>query len=231
MADSNSYSSFPCRVLCFIYCTHSARKHLQYISDFCAKQSQNSSGGRSEKLAVLEQLLEDIIESKGARNTVGVVFVDRRITALALYDYFRNRSKGISNGTWVRVKDTEFDRTINKCISNTIFAPKLVTDQKNFDLSNRQFQEMNFSADELDAAVINDVLQDALPEGMTMETLMDIEPSPTESYKGGSTIDQDSINKQHRTIKWCEHVSSPLLHTHYHVCFNHAPPRIPLTAT
>jgi hypothetical protein len=152
-------------------------------------------------LAVLEQLLEDIIESKGAKNTVGVVFVDRRITALALYDYFRNRRKGISNGTWVRVKDTEFNRKVTKSSSNLSFAPKLMRDGKRFDLTSRQFQDMNFSAEELDAEVINDVLLDALPKGMDMNTLMDIEPSAIESILAGNS-DNEQTSKQHRTIKW-----------------------------
>ena len=182
----------------------SARKHLLYISDFCAKQCQNSNGGRSEKLAVLEQLLEDIIESKGAKNTVGVVFVDRRITALALYDYFRNRQKGIDDGTWVRVKDTEFNRSVKEESSGVPFAPQIVKERNAFDLSSRKFQDMNFSADQLDAEVINDVLQDALPEGIDMKALMEVEPTSIESYNHYSPINDDDAVKQHRTIKWYE---------------------------
>ena len=54
------------------------KTQVQDISDFCTKQCENDpNGGRTEKLAVLEQLLEDIIEARGAENTVGVVFVDR----------------------------------------------------------------------------------------------------------------------------------------------------------
>jgi len=141
--------------------------------------------------------LEDVIESKGAKNTVGVVFVDRRISALALYDYFRNRRKGVADGTWVRVKDTEFNRKPTEQ-ADLSFAPRLAKNGP-IDLSNRQFQDMNFCADELDAAIINDVLQDALPEGMDLDTLMDIEPSPL--FNGGGSASLET-SKQHRTIRW-----------------------------
>ena len=60
---------------------------------------------------------------------------------------------------------------------------------------------MNFSAEELDAEVINDVLLDALPKGMDMNTLMDIEPSAIESILAGNS-DNEQTSKQHRTIKW-----------------------------
>ena len=180
-----------------------AKKYLEYISEFCAEKCKTCpSGGKTEKLAVLEQLLEDIIESKGAENTVGVVFVDRRITALALYDYFRTRTKDIANETWIRVKDTPFNRLIGNETRDDLFAPNVLkTSGKNrFDLSSQQFQEMNFSKDELDAEIMNDVLESALPEGVSMKDLLDLEPSPMEHdiHIG----DNDDGNTKHRTIRW-----------------------------
>ena len=177
-------------------------------------------------MAVLEQLLEDIIESKGAKNTVGVVLVDRRITALALYDYFRHRGRGIADGTWIRVKDTEFNRSCSAgsgtCTGTgsdhedaTVFAPNVMRGRgkrKRLDLTNRLFEDMTgFSREELDAEVINDVLQDALPDGVDMKDLLDLEPSPMDSSCSAMDMDHGNTNKSchevevdinHRTIKW-----------------------------
>jgi hypothetical protein len=180
-----------------------AKKYLEYISEFCAEKCKICpNGGKTEKLAVLEQLLEDIIESKGAENTVGVVFVDRRITALALYDYFRTRTREIANETWIRVKDTPFNRVIDNDTRDDWFAPNVLkTGGKNrFDLSSQHFQEMNFSKDELDAEIMNDVLESALPEGVSMKDLLDLEPSPMEhdTHIG----DNNDGNTKHRTIRW-----------------------------
>lgn len=41
---------------------------------------------RTKKIAILEKLAEEVTEERGSNNTVGVVIVDIRITALALYD-------------------------------------------------------------------------------------------------------------------------------------------------
>ncbi len=146
--------------------------------------------------------MEDIIESKGAKNTVGVVFVERRITALALYDYFRNRSEGIANGTWLRVKDTKFRRKITTDTSRLTFAPKMIRDnKKRLDLSSMVFQDMNFSAEELEADIMNDVLVDALPKGYDMKALLDIEPSPIEPSQYDISVNAERGEK-HQTIRW-----------------------------
>lgn len=137
------------------------KKQLQKISIFCAKQCESDpNGGRTEKLAVLEQLLEDIIESNGAANTVGVVFVDRRITALALYDYFRTRDKSIAAGNWIRVKDTKFNRLPDDrdiCTLEEVVKSK----EKNsaFDISNSQFQDIPFDIEDIENSLICDVIQ------------------------------------------------------------------------
>jgi hypothetical protein len=130
------------------------------------------------------------------------VFVDRRITALALYDYFRTRTREIANETWIRVKDTPFNRVIDNDTRDDWFAPNVLkTGGKNrFDLSSQHFQEMNFSKDELDAEIMNDVLESALPEGVSMKDLLDLEPSPMEhdTHIG----DNNDGNTKHRTIRW-----------------------------
>jgi hypothetical protein len=53
----------------------------------------------------LEELIETLIEEKGGRKTIGLVFVERRITALALHCYFLWRHERIADGransSWV----------------------------------------------------------------------------------------------------------------------------------
>jgi hypothetical protein len=135
------------------------------LSDFCTKICEHDpNGGRTEKLAVLEQLLEDTIESNGASNTVGVVFVDRRITALALYDYFRNRDKGIKLGNWIRVEDTVYNRRPGKENINITLEAIIKSKKKkaDFDISNSQFQDGPFQIEDIENSFLCDIL-----EGMT----------------------------------------------------------------
>jgi hypothetical protein len=60
---------------------------------------------------------------------------------------------------------------------------------------------MNFTNDELDAEIINNVLESCLPAGITMKDVEDLEPSPIES---SSSIDPSRINddNQYREIRW-----------------------------
>ena len=50
----------------------------------------------------LEELLEEQIEEHGGAETVGLVFTERRITAMALHNYFLYRSKELDRGKWTR---------------------------------------------------------------------------------------------------------------------------------
>ena len=78
-------------------------QHLLTIAAFCEEQCKLCPhGGRSDKLMALEEQLERLIEKHGSADTVGLVFVDRRITALALHAFFRQRQKAIDQGTWTR---------------------------------------------------------------------------------------------------------------------------------
>ena len=58
--------------------------------------------GRTDKLLALEELLEEEIEEFGGRDTVGLVFVERRVTAMALHNYFQWRA--IKGGKLTRAK-------------------------------------------------------------------------------------------------------------------------------
>ena len=78
-------------------------QHLLRIADYCDEQFKSCPwNGRSDKLLALEEQLEQLIEHHGSAETVGIVFVERRITALALHDFFRARQAGIDEGTWIR---------------------------------------------------------------------------------------------------------------------------------
>ena len=50
----------------------------------------------------LEELLEGEIEQHGGTDTVGLVFVERRITAMALHNYFLWRESKIDHGAFAR---------------------------------------------------------------------------------------------------------------------------------
>jgi hypothetical protein len=50
----------------------------------------------------LEELLEVEIEEHGGAETVGLVFVERRITAMALHNYFLYRNEKFEEGKWTR---------------------------------------------------------------------------------------------------------------------------------
>ncbi|CAB9506327.1 Dicer-like protein 1 [Seminavis robusta] len=81
-------------------------QYLQAIAEFCDRQARNCPcGGRSDKLLALEQLLEEQIEVNGTAETVCLVFVERRITALALNDFFRFRLKHLATDNWNRATE------------------------------------------------------------------------------------------------------------------------------
>lgn len=152
--------------------------HLKLISEFCNNISESCpDGGRTEKLAILEELLEEVIEGKGSDNTVGVVFVDRRITALALYDYFRARSKGLKVNTWVRVADTQWSRKFKKNELNTIIKTSSDTEKNekkkknSFDINSTQFEDFDIEMEDLDNTMIHNVVNDTLPIGMNVENI------------------------------------------------------------
>lgn len=67
---------------------HCLLNYLQAVVSFCQKQTKREGrlGGRSDKLLKLEALLKEQLESRD--DSVGLVFVQRRITAMALHNYF-----------------------------------------------------------------------------------------------------------------------------------------------
>jgi ERCC4-related helicase len=83
-----------------------AVQHLQTIALFADELCRSCPHeGRRDKLLALEELLEHEIEDATNPNTVGLVFVERRITALALSDYFRHRTEQVRAGAWVRAQE------------------------------------------------------------------------------------------------------------------------------
>jgi len=66
--------------------------HLQFLIDFCVRECKvYPKDGRSDKLVVLEEILSDLVGKESCDENVGVVFVERRITALALHEYLRKK--------------------------------------------------------------------------------------------------------------------------------------------
>ena len=63
--------------------------HLVAILNYCQQQMRRQSGGRSNKLLTLEKLLKE--QLSGREGSVGLVFVQRRITAKALHAYFHRQ--------------------------------------------------------------------------------------------------------------------------------------------
>lgn len=78
--------------------------HMRRIEEFCNQEIKVLPNmGRNDKLLALEELVETLIEENGSTNTIGLVFVQRRITALALHSYFTWRSNQVVNsmsGKW-----------------------------------------------------------------------------------------------------------------------------------
>ena len=66
--------------------------HLNFLVRFCEKECKvYANNGRSNKLIVLENILHDLVCKDHSKENVGVVFVERRITALALHEYLRKK--------------------------------------------------------------------------------------------------------------------------------------------
>ena len=57
--------------------------------------------GRNDKILALEELIETLIEERGGTEAIGLVFVERRITAIALHCYFVWRKQQIHGRTSV----------------------------------------------------------------------------------------------------------------------------------
>eukprot|EP00536_Pseudo-nitzschia_multiseries_P005215 jgi/Psemu1/11980/gm1.11980_g len=79
---------------------HRALNHLRRIEAFCNQETKVlPNTGRNDKLLALEELIETLVEENGGTKTIGLVFVERRITAIALHCYFAWRNEQIVDGT------------------------------------------------------------------------------------------------------------------------------------
>ena len=73
-----------------------AVSHLKRIEEFCSQETKYLPHmGRNDKMLALEELIETLIEEQGGAKTIGLVFVERRITAIALQCYFLWRNQQI----------------------------------------------------------------------------------------------------------------------------------------
>lgn len=76
-----------------------AVSHLKRIGEFCSQETKYLPHmGRNDKILALEELIETLIEDQGGAKTIGLVFVERRITAIALQCYFLWRNQRILDG-------------------------------------------------------------------------------------------------------------------------------------
>lgn len=82
-----------------------AVKYLERLVTFCDEQCQTHPKlGRSDKLLALEELVLQQVRERG--DAVGLIFVKRRATALALNEYFRRRSKAIeTDRSWPSARE------------------------------------------------------------------------------------------------------------------------------
>jgi hypothetical protein len=70
--------------------------HLRRIEEFCNQEIKILPNmGRNDKILALEELIEKLVEEKGGMKAIGLVFVERRITAIALHSYFLWRNRQI----------------------------------------------------------------------------------------------------------------------------------------
>jgi hypothetical protein len=178
------------------------------ISSICEKLcKQDVDGGRTEKLAILEQILEMEIEYDGTENAVGVVFVDRRITALALHNYFKEREKALDQGLpWPRVADSRWSRLPNRQSSFKFVSNDPIPSWENndrFDYENFPPHFVKEKIHQIDDQIIRQILIDTTPEEINIQDLVSkYEDKPDElpllqRYK---TIRSDMLVRQSNQI-------------------------------
>ncbi len=102
-----------------------AVEHLKRIEEFCNHEIKFLPNmGRNGKVLALEELIETLIEERGGAKTIGLVFVERRITAIALECYFVWRNQQILDGVSSGVRTGwQFAREVRRQTSraDTIF--------------------------------------------------------------------------------------------------------------
>ena len=97
------------------------KKQLGDIANFCENVYENKPElACSDKLMVLEQLLDDIFSVDGSNEIVGVIFVERRITALALHGYLRSK--------WRIIRSTREENENNNIINDDDDRPIIKCD-------------------------------------------------------------------------------------------------------
>ena len=192
----------------FLFCS-SVRKHLLMIVSICEELcKQDADGGRTEKLATLEEILEMEVEYNGTENAVGVVFVDRRITALALHNYFKEREKALDQGLkWPRVADSRWSRLPKRRTSFNFVSsdPSPSSEEKTGTLNLDNFPSLVTDNDvqNIDDDMIRQILFDTLPEEINfqdvaaMEQDQPIESPTAQRYK---TIRSDMLVRQSNQI-------------------------------
>lgn len=183
----------------------SAINHLNHISTYCKEISTKCpNGGKSEKVALLEQLLEDIIECKNSKNTIGVVFVEKRITAVALVDYFRTRLKLLKLGKWLRVENTRYSRRAKKQDYQINLDVPIVQSDGFLNLESANIEDMNMKK-VVDASIYS-VLQDLIPSGLTMRNLTETELNEGETSDSEPVLIEKDTIRCDLAVRKCTHL-------------------------
>jgi len=174
------------------------RQHLLNIVSICDEIcKEDKDAGRTEKIAVLEEILEMEIENNGTENAVGVVFVDRRITALALHNYFKEREKAMDQGLpWPRVSDSRWSRRspnrqpLFKFASNYDDRRHEIEALLNLDTISSNITENDIS--KLEDNIIREIVFETLPEGINIQDL---------AFKEGDKPIYSSVSRRLKTIR------------------------------
>ncbi len=182
-----------------------AIEHLQRIEEFCNHEIKFLPNmGRNDKVLALEELIETLIEEKGGAKTIGLVFVERRITAIALYCYFvwRNQqilgsNSGAAKSDWRFAKEARRQKTR----SDTIFQLKGSNNEDDqFDDSIDDpfhiFQNQNKIQDEMALERVN-LLNDDDDNEFDSSQFMDAESDSEDEVQdeAGGSCTKDSLRR------------------------------------
>jgi ERCC4-related helicase len=187
---------------------YSVRQHLLTIASFCEELcKKDPDAGRTEKLTILEEILEMEVEYNGTENSVGVVFVDRRITALALYNYFKEREKAMDQDLpWPRVADSRWSRRPKIRPSFNFVSGDQSPSDENIDmlnLDNFASSVTNDYLEQIDNSMIRQVVLGTLPDSINIQDLaaiQDDEPMESSTAQRFKTIRSDMLVRQSNQI-------------------------------
>ena len=122
-----------------------ALDHLRRIEEFCDQEVKFLPNmGRNDKTLALEELIETLVEEKGGAKTIGLVFVERRITAIALNCYFLWRNQQILD----KKSDWKFAKKVRRQTQKLDTFFRLTSSKNNADQSDSGGDQFDDSVDD-----------------------------------------------------------------------------------